>query len=207
MARRGSGARTEAASPKAMEAPVPVSEAVAASSWSSPPRSTASTRASRTAPRKTLSNADRHASSSVSATVPPGDPPTLINAPSRRPKRSRAAVISWLGAAESALSAMAQAAAPGVASCVRRAAAAAAVLSWGALGSTRAHQRRVPGLRRNQGPGCRRSPCTPCPAIQDPCAHPALMPSPSCSVSVPSEPRRQRKMTTNAYRLVARSEA
>ena len=33
------------------------------------------------------------------AMVPPGEPPTLISAPSRRPKRCRAAAISWPGAA------------------------------------------------------------------------------------------------------------
>jgi hypothetical protein len=138
IASSGSGARTEATSTKAMDPPVPLREPVGEPSSRSPARPDARTRASRTAPRKTVSNADRHASSAVAATVPPGDPPTLISAPSRRPKRSLAAVISWPGAAGSALSATAQATAPGAASCVRRAAAAAAVVSCGALSSTRA---------------------------------------------------------------------
>ena len=137
-ARLGSGARTEAASTKAMEPPVPARAAVPSAPPPSEARSAASTRASRTAPRNTLSNADRQASSPVSATVPPGDPPTLISAPSRRPNRSRAAVISSPGAAGSALSTTAQATAPDPASGVRRAAAAAAVLWCGALSSTRA---------------------------------------------------------------------
>jgi hypothetical protein len=92
---------TEAASTKATEPPVPVREP-----FSRPPaRQAARARASRTAPRKTLSNADRHASSLLSAMVPPGDPPTLI---------------SWPGAAGSALSATAQVASPGAASWARR---------------------------------------------------------------------------------------
>jgi hypothetical protein len=69
-------------------------------------------RAGRTAPRKTLSNAVRHASSGVVAMVPGGVPPTLISAPSRRPKRSSAAAISRAGVAASALSAATQATRP-----------------------------------------------------------------------------------------------
>src|SRR5690349_19485327 len=45
-----------------LRAPVPVSEAVPAPSWLVPLRSAARAQASRTAPRKTGSNADRHAS-------------------------------------------------------------------------------------------------------------------------------------------------
>jgi hypothetical protein len=112
MARPGSGARTEEASTKAMEPLVPLREP---SSYS-PARPAARTRPSRTLPRKTLSNADRQASSPVSATVPLGDPPTLISAPSRRPNRSRAVAISSPAAAGLALSATTYSAAPGVAS-------------------------------------------------------------------------------------------
>src|SRR5713101_8456181 len=93
MASSASGTRTEEASTKTMEPSVPVREPAGPPSLL-PLRSAARTRASRTAPRKTLSNADRQASSVVVATVPAGDPPTLISAPSRRPKRFRAAAIS-----------------------------------------------------------------------------------------------------------------
>ena len=129
MARPGSGMRTEAASTNAIEPPVPGSEAVPAPSWRVPLRSAARTRASRTAPRKTLSNVDRHASSPAVAMVPAGGPPTLISAPSRRPKRSRAALISWPGAAGLALSATIQAAVPDAASWPMRA-AFAAMIDW-----------------------------------------------------------------------------
>jgi hypothetical protein len=73
------------------------------------------------------------------AAVPAGVPPTLISAPSRRPKRSLAAAISRPGVAGSALSATTQAAVSAAAPCcVRRVAAAAAVAWWGALSTTRA---------------------------------------------------------------------
>ena len=99
----------------------------------------ASVRASRTAPRKTLSNADRHASSVVVAMVPGGDPPTLMSAPSTPPNRSLATAISRSGVPGSALSATTQATASGDAeSCVRRAVADDAVASCGALSTTRA---------------------------------------------------------------------
>ena len=142
MASSASGTRTEEASTKTIEPPVPVREPPAEPSAGPPspvpPSSAARTRASRMAPRKTLSNADRHASSVVVATVPGGDPPTLISAPSRRPKRSRAAATSRPGVAGSALSATIQAATPAAASGARRATADAAVASCGALSSTRA---------------------------------------------------------------------
>jgi hypothetical protein len=97
MASSASGTRTDEASTKTIEPPAPVTEPPAGRPSPAPPRSAARIRASRTAPRNTLSNADRHASSVVVATVPDGDPPTLISAPSRRPNRSLAAAISRPG--------------------------------------------------------------------------------------------------------------
>jgi hypothetical protein len=104
-----------------------------------PARSAARTRASLTAPRKTLSNADRHCSSVVLEIVPGGVPPALISAPSRREKRSRAASISRPGVAGSALSAATQVTSPLAAAFrARRPAAVAAVVSVGELSTTRA---------------------------------------------------------------------
>ena len=91
MARSAIGTRTDEDSTNVIDPP-----AVSAA---------ASARLSRTAPRKTLPNAACQASSGVSAAVPPGGPPTLISAPSRRPNSARAAPISWSGVAGSALSA------------------------------------------------------------------------------------------------------
>ena len=73
-ARSGSGTRTLVESTKAIEPPSP----------SSPAR----TRARRTAPRKTASNAEDHCSSVIPRTPPRGGPPTLTRAPSSRPQRS-----------------------------------------------------------------------------------------------------------------------
>ena len=92
MASSTSGTRTDEASTNTIDPPAPVTEC-----HPRLPRSAARIRASRTAPRKTLSNADRHCSSVVVATVPDGDPPTLISAPSNRPNRSLAAAISLPG--------------------------------------------------------------------------------------------------------------
>ena len=61
---------------------------------------------SRTAPRKTDSNADRHCSSVIALGGPGGGPPTLTSAPSSRPHRSVAAATSCSAVAGSALSAM-----------------------------------------------------------------------------------------------------
>ena len=62
-------------------------------------------RASRTPPRNTDSNAPRHWSSVIDMAGPAGGPPTLIRAPSSRPQRSCAAAISRAGVSASALSA------------------------------------------------------------------------------------------------------
>ena len=81
MARFGSGARTDEANTKTRDAPVPLGRPVR-----SLPSSAARTCPRRTAPRKTLSKAARHASSVVLATLPVGVPPTLTSAPSMRPR-------------------------------------------------------------------------------------------------------------------------
>ena len=156
------------------EPPVPVSEAAATPSWRSLSRCAARTRAIRTAPRKALSNADGHATSSVSATVPPGDPPTLISAPSRRPNGpgggDQLAGGSGVGTICDG---------PGGAGRAILREAGCCGCRRGLVGSAEQHAcprpRRVPELRRNQGPGCPRSSGSTCPAIQAPCGHSALV--------------------------------
>ncbi len=54
----------------------------------------ATARANRAGPRNTVSNAARHWSSVIWSLLPAGGPPTLMSAPSRRPKRATAAATS-----------------------------------------------------------------------------------------------------------------
>src|SRR5262249_1854952 len=107
----GMGERTEEDSTNAIDPP--------------PASSPARTRPSLAAPRKTLSNADRQASSPVVIAVLWGGPPTLISAPSRRPNDSRAAATRRSGAPGSALPAATQAARPAPSPSAAAAAAAA----------------------------------------------------------------------------------
>ncbi|MFK4610935.1 hypothetical protein ABH930_001605 [Kitasatospora sp. GAS204A] len=86
----GIGSRTELESTKAITPPS-VNAAAAA-------------RASRSAPRKTVSKESRQSWSSVPSTDPAGGPPTLIRMPSRRPKRVTAVVTIRSAASASALS-------------------------------------------------------------------------------------------------------
>ena len=68
-------------------------------------------RLTRSAARKTESKAPRHCSSLVSSTEPAGGPPTLISAPSSRPKASSASAqadSAVLGSVRSAASATAR---------------------------------------------------------------------------------------------------
>src|SRR5690349_7144924 len=99
------------------------------------PSASPASRASRTAPRNTLSNAARQASSPTSMTAPPGGPPTLISTPSRRPKASREAASSRAAASGSPLSAVIPTAWPGP---PRPAAASATAEASRALSTTRA---------------------------------------------------------------------
>src|SRR5215470_10883636 len=121
MASEGIGDRTDEDSTNAIEPPSP----------SSAPAS----RASRTAPRNTLSNAARQASSPTASVPPPGGPPTLISTPSRRPKASRDAASSRAAASGSPLSAVRPTAWPGP---PRPAAASERAEASRALSTTRA---------------------------------------------------------------------